>query len=277
MSVRLDAGPRLNAEVPQAGAGRTSLAIVVAGYLGVLTASELVGLAFGAPIAAMIDAAVLVAALAHATTADRTTRQLLTAFSLIALIRVISVGAVVPGIPESAFYLMTAVPLILGCWILLLDQDRIVPATWLRARRPRLDLTLAVAGLGAGVAGHLLLPPSARPIAGGPVELAVLAAGLALTALVEELIFRGLLLSGLAAAFRSGALAVATSAGVHAAMHLGTGAPGLVLVILGLGLVLGWAVLRGASIWGVAAFHAGFLVSAAMFWPIVLGGSSRIT
>jgi membrane protease YdiL (CAAX protease family) len=85
----------------------------------------------------------------------------------------------------------------------------------------------------------------------------------AYTAIGEEVIFRGYMLSGLKEAWGKGVGLVVMSV-IFAAMHLfvstaqQTPVPLFVLALVGPGLVLGWAYLRTGSLWLPIGLHFGW-------------------
>ncbi len=90
------------------------------------------------------------------------------------------------------------------------------------------------------------------------LNIAILAIGFAVQSSVEELVFRGWLLSAIARKFNV-ALAVALSCAVFCLLHFSPGQPWLVtlnLVLFALFTCV-WA-LRAGNVWGVMGWHAGW-------------------
>ena len=99
----------------------------------------------------------------------------------------------------------------------------------------------------------------------GPVELAVIVAGVCVAApLCEEFFFRGLFLKGLNASGGPPLRALIVSAVVFSAFHLD---PVGFLARVELGVLFGWLLLRTGSLWpGILAHSANNLVSTVLFF-----------
>jgi len=153
-------------------------------------------------------------------------------------------------------------------------------ATALRAvpeLRPRLgrlagdrtQLAIALAGLPAGLACALAFAPSSLAPQQGVWRSAVpLAALLAAAAVVEEVLFRGVVQSALRTLVGRAAPFAGTAA--LALAYLGASPPGFVAAALALGLGAALAVERTGVLAGVLAARLLFLVGLVDVWPRVL-------
>ncbi len=142
--------------------------------------------------------------------------------------------------------------------------DEPVRRLHLRIAWPVLDLVVMDAGVPLGVVGYALLRP--EPLLDHPAGPELVAAALVLVVcggLVEELIFRGLLLAVSEKLIGRRGPAIIYVAAINATLYLGSGSIAYALLIGGVGIVYGAALARGASIWSVSVSHGLLLVSMA--------------
>jgi membrane protease YdiL (CAAX protease family) len=255
----------------------------LAAYTVVIAAGELSIPFLGAVPAAIVDAALMVVLIVHATAVDGPARRLLAGLGLVAMLRTLSVAAALPGLPAWAWYPAVGLPLLAG---LLLARSRLgtrpttVPvagtswAEWLLRIEPawlqgRLDLAVAAAGIPASLVGYFALRPTILALADPATALAAIA-GLLVAAAVEELLFRGILQAAALDVFGDATRGVAYAAAISALLYLGAGSLLYVALMLGLSLMWGFAVARGASLVSTTASHTTFLVGAGILWPLLL-------
>lgn len=241
----------------------------IAGYSVVIACAELSGSVFGPLPGAVLDGALVPVILAHfVLTPGSPSRRMLPALALVALLRTLSIAAVVPRLPEVTWYASVGAPMLLAVFLAARLSDEPVGRLGLRARRPRLDIILTLLGVPASFAGYLLLRPT--PLLADPDPISVVAAMAVLAifaAGVEEAIYRGLLLTVAIDVFGSERGAVLYSSTLAAFMYWGSGSLPFTVAIWFLGLGFGAARRRGASLWGLIASHAVILWGMALVWP----------
>ena len=246
---------------------------VLGAFTAVLLISELLSALTTAISGAMLDAVLIPAALAQFTRAEAAPyRRLLPVLALVALIRTLSIAAVVPRLPQITWYALVGIPLLLGAALTIRLIDEPLEQLHLRIDQPALDASLAGLGVPLGLVGFFLLRP--QPPISHPGLLGLIAEEVILlvtAAFVEELIFRGLLQAVVIETYGRQRLGVAYSAGVSAILYLGSGSIPYTIGVAGLGLLLGAVLLRGASLWGVTACHGIALVGMATLWPALFG------
>ena len=113
--------------------------------------------------------------------------------------------------------------------------------------------------------GYLLLRP--MPLLAHPSPIAYVAVLVILGVfggLLEELIFRGLVLSASIQAFGSPGRATAYAALLSSALYWGSGSIAYMFVMAVVAVALGLALLRGASLWGIALSHGLMLATMAI-------------
>jgi membrane protease YdiL (CAAX protease family) len=129
---------------------------------------------------------------------------------------------------------------------------------------------VALAGVPLSLSAYLLIEPA--PLPGGSAALRLLAAAAAILlfgAALEELIFRGLVQRSVERVWpRAGVVA---SSWLFAAVHLGAGSAGGVVVYAGAGILFGVSVRRTGLLAGVIVAHGILDVGAFVIWPLVLG------
>ncbi len=248
---------------------------VILVYSSAIVVAEVLG-AFGWVIGgALIDAALVPILLGHFVWFERTPqRRLLPVLALIAMLRVLSIAAVVPRLPMVTWYITVGGALLIGEYLTV----RLVDEPWARLnlviRRPGLDLAIAALGIPVGLVGYALLRPGQlMPDAGIAQSIAGIVGLVIFGAFAEELLFRGLLLVVAVESLDSQRTALLYATVMSAAMYLGSGSVAYTVVIGGFGLVLGATILRGGSLWGATASHSLALIGMAFVWPVLLGSA----
>ena len=246
---------------------------VVAAYSVAIGVGELVGALGWVILGAMLDAALVPILLGHFVWVERTPhRKLLPVLALVAMLRVLSIAAVVPRLPVVTWYVTVGSALLIGEILTI----RLVEEPWerlnLALRRPVLDLAIAAIGIPAGLIGYLVLRPQPLMPGAGPLQIAAGVVVLVVfAAFTEELLFRGLLQSIAIETFGIWRLGMAYAAGMSGVMYLGSGSLPYTIGVGVYGLILGATILRGGSLWGAIASHGLALVGMAFVWPIVVG------
>lgn len=273
MQVRLPSGRDASAVWP--GLDERSIEGIrsIGAYSAVIVLAEILGVVLGAIVAAVIDAMLIPVLLAQFVRgADAPYRRLLPVLALVALLRTLSVAAVVPRLPVYSWYALIGVPLLVGAVLATRLIDEPAARLGLGVRDRRLDTLVAASGLEFGFIGFQLLRPPPLVESADPATLVVVAAILVVFgAFLEELIFRGLLQTVAIEAFGFRRTGVAYAAGLSACLYLGSGSLAFTVEMAVLGAVFGAALLRGASLWGLTIGHAIMLVSMAILWPALFG------
>jgi len=198
---------------------------VVAAYSVAIGVGELVGALGWVILGAMLDAALVPILLGHFVWVERTPhRKLLPVLALVAMLRVLSIAAVVPRLPVVTWYVTVGSALLIGEILTI----RLVEEPWerlnLALRRPVLDLAIAAIGIPAGLIGYLVLRPQPLMPGAGPLQIAAGVVVLVVfAAFTEELLFRGLLQSIAIETFGIWRLGMAYAAGMSGVMYLGSG------------------------------------------------------
>jgi membrane protease YdiL (CAAX protease family) len=231
-----------------------------------IAAAEVSGSAFGVIPGAAIEAVLaLVLLVLFAWRPAARSARLLPVLALVALIRPIGLAAVVPKMPLLAWYALAGLPLLVSAVLaarLIAEPARDLH---LRIKRPVVDVTVAAAGLLAGLVGYLLLRP--MPLLAHPSPIAYVAVLVILGVfggLLEELIFRGLVLSASIQAFGSSGRATAYAALLSTALYWGSGSIAYMFLMAVVAVAFGLALLRGASLWGIALGHGLMLATMAI-------------
>lgn len=248
------AGPRsLAAAIAAFRPTGATVAVSCAIALGV---AELGSSIFGAILAAALDTILACVVLVLFTWRPPVVHaRLLPIMALVSLIRPISLAAATPALAPLSWYALAGLPLLVGAVLAVRLVDRPRLELHLDVGRPRLDGAVAAAGIGAGVIGYVLLRPApllAHPGAAGYVAL--IAILVVFGGALEELIFRGLVQSAAIEAFGSWP-GVAFGAALSTALYWGSGSIPYTLLMAVVGCSLGAAMVRGASLWGVALSH----------------------
>jgi membrane protease YdiL (CAAX protease family) len=190
------------------------------------------------------------------------------ALAVVALINVVGIGLPLRAIPEIVREGLLA----LAIGVAAADA---APAVGVRLRRL---LTMPAAGIGwttvlgglvLGLGAYLLGAP-ALASSDDPVGRILLAVAVAASAaLVEEIVFRGLVQSTLQRlAGRVGALA---AAGLFAFSYISFGSASLVLLMALAGLLFSHSVARSGVLGAALAGHVLLATGAAVVWPVLLG------
>lgn len=244
----------------------------VAGYGIAIACAELSGSVFGPLPGAVFDAALVPVILAHfVLIPESPSRRMLPSLALVALLRTLSLAAIVPRLPEVTWYASVGVPMFAAVFLAARLSDEPMGRLGLTVRRVRLDVMLTLLGVPASFAGYLLLRPAPLLVDPDPVAvvgalavLAIFAAGL------EETIYRGLLLTVATEVLGSERGGVLYSATLAAFMYWGSGSLLFTVAIWSLGLGFGTARRLGASLWGLIASHAVILWGMALVWPAII-------
>ena len=245
--------------------GRAVAVLAVSSGLAI-TAAEMSSSAFGAIPGAVFDAALAsLLLIVFAWRPAARSARLLPFLALVALIRPISLAAIVPRMSPLAWYAIAGLPLLVGAVLATRLMTEPARELHLRIERPLVDATVAAAGLIAGLVGYVLLTPVPLLAHPSPIGYVAMVAILGVFGgLLEELIFRGLVLSASIQAFGGTGTATAFAALLAMALYWGSGSIPYMLLMAVVGGALGLALLRGASLWGIGLSHGLMLATIAL-------------
>jgi len=265
-------------DVPAAPAAH----LVIWGWLGLITLAEAL-VAFGAPEPGLwLHVVILLGLAAHVGLAGRAAEgRLALALMLAPLIRLLSLGLPLGGVPLVLWYPIVGAPLLLAAFAVVRRAGLGRAEIGLSAGRPLVQIALAGCGMAIGAVEYLILRPPALGLPAG--WAGVIAGGLALlifTGLLEELIFRGLLQRLAPAAL--GAWGLTYVSLLFAVLHLGHRSLLDVIFVYVIGRAFAQLVRWGGSILGVTLAHGlanitlYILMPAALLaggpWAELLGG-----
>lgn len=174
--------------------------------------------------------------------------------------------ALTPSGYSASSYAMTGLPLLVAVlWIFPSLPARRVHAG--HHRRPA-AVAVAISGIPLGLLMYAALDLPRLPGSGtATVVIAALAVFL-FSGVLEEMMFRGVLLRCLEPAF--GGWSVGLTAVLHAAAYLPTRDLRVVAAVAALGAVAGWYVRRSGSLWPVVVAHGSAAAGALVVWPALL-------
>jgi membrane protease YdiL (CAAX protease family) len=244
--------------------GGTRMTVALAGgYAAAIVAAEAVA-AFVAPVpAAIVDAVVLTALLAHYVASGR---RVYAALALVPLLRLTSIAVALEH--PLSFYVVSGVPVLLA---VVLAADALDLPGVLRLDQIRLRSQWHVA-LGAVALGAIATPLlELEPVTAHRSLPALIGAALivfSFAGVLEELVFRGILQGAFAPLL--GPWAVPAANGLFAATYLGCGSGAYGAFMTTFGLACGWWVHRTGSLAGAAVGHGLLASGLLVVWPVLL-------
>ncbi|HET7034049.1 MAG TPA: CPBP family intramembrane glutamic endopeptidase [Thermomicrobiaceae bacterium] len=243
---------------PRSLRGANGLAAL--GYLAAIGLAELVAATVNPEWGVLMHVAILCALLLQAALAPWSwpDQAFFLALVIAPLIRIVSLGMPLGRFAQEWWYLLTAVPLFAACFVLTRTIGLPRAAIGLRLPQPRdwpLTLLVALSGLALGGLEYLILRPAPIVSGGsfGPLLLASLIL-LVCTGVIEELIFRGILLVTVGALLGSTGSAIYTSV-LFGLMHIGHLSVLDVFFVTAVALYFTAAVRRTGSLLGVSLSH----------------------
>ena len=207
--------------------------------------------------------------------------DVLLALALVPLLRILSLTMPIGELSQPYAYVFTGAPILLAT--LLAARALHSSQLWTRLRRRSEQGLVALTGIPLGVVAYVIIRP--QPIETGWVAIVVTCVGLVFfsaaveerrepahlvrLAVVEELLFRGVLQNALYAAF--GRVGVLGSTVLFAAVYLGARPIGYAAFAGVMGLLFAWFSFRTRSLLGVVLSHSIVNLSAVVIWPWLLG------
>jgi uncharacterized protein len=225
------------------------------GFLGLVTAAELVTSIVQPQAGLVMHAILLVGLLLYGASDDmHGSRRLALALTLAPLIRVLSLSLPLFRFPQVAWYPIVAVPLLLSTVVIIRLLGLSRKDLGLQLGKLPLQLMIVGGGLGLGAAEYYILQPAPLLNTYSWETLVLPALSLVIfTGFTEELIFRGLLQH--VARPTLGRWALLYVALLFAVLHIGYLSVLDVLFVFAVGMLFGEIVRRGGSILGVTLAH----------------------
>ena len=247
-------------------------AATIVGYVAALFVAELL-LVDGGFLAGGISHLLLLVMLIyhHAITDDAAYRPILLALTLPPLMRLVSLNVTVVELPVMLWFVMIGVPMFLATLLAL----RIIPIPLgplvAAPSSAPLQIVVALSGIVHGLLLFLILRPVALvPMAEPGAALVSMVIMLLFVAILEEVIFRGVVQSVALKVTGSRAAAIAFGGVVYACMFVSAESAFAPLSMLAIGLLFGGTVALTNSLWGVIGAHAFMVIGLLIIWPAVL-------
>ncbi len=238
-------------------------------YLTVIAAVEMISLLFGALPSVIMHAALIPFLLSHyALHASNPYRRILPILALVPLLRLLSLTIPLPEIPPIYWQVMIEIPLLVAIVLVMRLLGLSAHTVGLRKADWRQQTIIALSGLPFGVGAYLILRPQMvnLELGWGNIALAPLIL-LSFSALVEELLFRGLL-QGVASE-TLGRASVLFSTVLSTSMYSGWVSFSYILFVGLVGFYFGWSINRTHSVWGAVLAHSFISIGVAFIWPRV--------
>lgn len=188
---------------------------------------------------------------------------------IVSLFRIISLTMLVPGLDSLYSHLMSQAMILVPIVILLVRLKRSDHSQLSLFRTIPLDIGFTLIGLLLGIDAFLMLGPSSHDTMSSPGTAYVSALSIFMSSIVEEALFRGLILVTSVQLF--GRLGIVISACIYAATYAGVGSGAILAFMVFVGLIFGFWVHRTGSLSAVVlarvALSIGLIVG-----PTLIGG-----
>lgn len=203
---------------------------------------------------------------------DRPVRRLNTVLLLVPMMRIMSLGLPLAGLPQISWYFFTSIPIFAAMALITRNKDDpwSLEQLGLTLRQWPIQLCVALAGIGIGGLEYLILTPA--PLSTALTLQAIWLPALILlisTGFLEELLFRGLLQSAAIPVIGRWPALILISA-LFAVLHIGYASVIDVLLVFAVGLAFSFVVERTHSILGVTLAHAIANISLYLILPHLL-------
>jgi membrane protease YdiL (CAAX protease family) len=172
---------------------------------------------------------------------------------LVPLIRIVSLAMPVAEISEIFWYILIAIPVLAGVFVVARTIKYSVDDIGLNGNRPLFQTLVAASGIVLAIIDYYILKPEALnnqltlQSTLFPAVILMVATGF-----TEELAFRGVMQRAAEALSSRGWIYIAT---VYAVLQIGQGSILHCIFAFGVGLFYGWIVKKTGSILGVACSH----------------------
>jgi len=243
------------------------VALILLAYVVLLVVGEAVLVWVGPIPSVVVHSVLLLVLLNHYAFSGRDKHQgALLALCLVPLLRILSLTMSFPKVPPSAWIVFAEAPLIVGMIAVIRITGLSLNVLRMRRDGLLLQVLIALAGIPLSFLGLVVMHPAVPIVADrGWQSLSSAVAVLALSALVEECLFRFVLPHTLSSTF--GAYSVLPCTLLFASTYLGSLSPAYVLFAGFTGLLFGLCVHRTRSLWGVIAAHGLIGASFVLFAP----------
>lgn len=237
------------------GEDQQSLLKMALGYLGALTAAEVLTALIEPRVGLVLHAGLLIALFLHAAvTWAHPSHRLFLALAFAPLIRLLSLSLPLARFPLLYWYFIISVPLFVATFVAIRVLGLRAGEIGFMFRKPLAQIAVSLTGLAFGAIEYQILHPD--PLATRFTWEAIWLPALILlisTGFAEELIFRGVMQRvAVEALGRWGILYVAV---LFAVLHMGYQSLADVLFVFGVALIFGWVTERTRSIIGVSLAH----------------------
>lgn len=241
------------------------------GYLVAIATIEAVTTFLSPPIGLGAHLILMTMLLIDASFTRRDERTLLVALAFAPLIRITSLVLPLAELPTISWYLLTSIPV----GVALLFAARILglprASFGLRASRVLPQIAIGLLGAPLGLIPYLILRPDPLVTDFNWRSLLIPAVVLFVsTGVIEELVFRGILLSAVEKIM--GDWGIVYSSVVFAALQIGNRSSLVVAFAFAVSLAFGWLVRRTHSVIGVAIAHGLMSIGAYLVFPHLIGG-----
>jgi membrane protease YdiL (CAAX protease family) len=257
------AAPPTRVRTPAALRGRHRASAVPWLFVVLLLAAELLTTTARASWLGLILHGTLLASLAAMSSSASTVqeRRFLAALMVAPIVRIVSLGLPLWRFPEALWIGVVAFVVMVATLSTIRQLRLPLQSVGLSTAHLPLQLGVGALGLPIGVVGFAFLPQPAWATGLAPPQVLPVAAVIVLAAVIEELAFRGVLLS--AADALLGSLSVLFTTIVYAVLQVGHGSVENLALALATGALYANVARRSRSIIGVSIAHA--LASLVMF------------
>lgn len=254
---------------PASATSENLMAPLMVGAILALMAAEGVLSLWGAAAGGIFHAILLLGLVnAYAFLDDLPNHQAFLILALVPLMRILSLTVPIPLVPPVYWYAMAGAPMLLAI-VLVNFSIRLDGSTLRYPASPLAELGMALTGIPISLSAYAILRP--RPIVSATDAIGLFLGVLFLAvfgAFIEELIFRGLLLSCLRAIL--GAYGILYGAMLFASLYLSSQSVLYIILAGAIGLLYTIWVERTHNLWGVVFSHAIWYIGLILVWPLVL-------
>ncbi|MFZ5633022.1 MAG: CPBP family intramembrane glutamic endopeptidase [Bacillota bacterium] len=211
----------------------------------------------------------LAALLAHSSLAPGS-RHVYLSLAIAPMIRILSLSMPLARVPLVYWYVIIGIPVFIAAFVVARLTGYGFRKIGANINNLALQLIFSLSGIGLGyIEYNILRPPPLVENTGLVYMLLTAVILLVFTGFLEELVFRGIMLSALRGLF-SDKVAVLMSSTVFAALHITYKVPLDTLFVFVVGLLFSLAVIRFRSILGVSLAHGLTNISMFIVFPFIL-------
>ena len=251
---------------------KTTLAIVVSAYIVAIGMAEVTVANLDPVTGVLLHSILLVGLLSqYVFIGESSYRRIFPVLALAALLRILSLAMPITQMSQISSYVLVGVPLFLAIGLTL----RLLNLTWdelgVRVGSAGVQVIVAISGVPLGAAAFLIARPQALSTHFSLQDLVINSAVLIVfVAVLEEIIFRGLLQTVVNGAFGRGGNILSSL--LFAIMYSGSLSWRFVLFMGSVSLFFGWCFSRTESITGIIGAHSLLIIGALLVWPLLLTG-----